>query len=112
MAAAAVLKPIPPTSLPDATSSSSLSSFPVLPPLISRLPPALLASPSTPVPTPAPSVGYTESHLPAVDEASLALHHALHKFHVIDVEHYANAPYDQAFNWSELKLPEEVVREW
>lgn len=98
-----------------------------LPPLLSRLPPALLASPeSVPIPiTPLKAdftndgiteskfeVGYTESHLPAIDTASLALHYALYKFRVLDLEHYATAPYEQAFNWKEIQLPLELEREW
>jgi hypothetical protein len=113
-----------------------------LPPLLSRLPVALLASPHKP-PTPVSSllltpagtstsesaddavasganytksdrgsVGYTESHLPAIDEASVALHYALYNFKVLDLQHYATSPYEQAFNWDDLKLPLELEREW
>jgi hypothetical protein len=58
------------------------------------------------------SVGYTESHLPAIDTASLALHYALYNFKVLDLERYATAPYEEAFNWSEIHLPLELAREW
>lgn len=148
---------------PPASSSSSSSSFKLsftpqsLPPLLSRLPPALLASAeSLPIPiTPLVpegkftygdteaipssissiisktssasssssssaysntssnvSVGYTESHLPAIDTASLALHYALYNFRVLDSERYATSQYEEAFNWSEIHLPLELAREW
>lgn len=137
---------IPPTNYSPATldypvetplvSPSTLVKWQKLPPLLSRLPPALLASPeSLPIPfTPlalssklstsastsvqkidsheTPSIGYTVSHLPAIDEASLALHYALYDFRVTDLKHYATAPYEQAFNWADLRLPLELEREW
>lgn len=123
---------------PTTISPSTLLQWRSLPPLLSRLPPALLASPSS-TPTPiAPlqstsactstshstlnereqfnpedtKVGYTLSHLPAIDEASLALHYALYKFRVLDLEHYATAAYEKAFNWKEIQLPVELEREW
>ena len=88
-----------------------------LPPLLSRLPTALLASPSSP-PTPVSAstaalpVGYTQSHLPSIDPSSLALHYALYKFQVTNLEKYARLPYEEAFNWKDLLLPEELEREW
>lgn len=126
---------------PNIVSPSTSPQWQSLPPLLSRLPPALLASPSS-IPTPiAPlqststtlihtyqdnksnesgqvaseedlEVGYTLSHLPAIDEASLALHYALYKFRVLDLEHYATAPYERAFNWQDIHLPLELEREW
>ena len=53
----------------------------------------------------------TETHLPDIDPASLLLHKALHKFHPVTDE-YAETPYEEAFNWSELELPEDAEREW
>ena len=120
-------------------SSPMKAKFQSLPPLLSRLPPALLASPSTsPIPIaplstissiaststlqssavgqqdskPSSAIGYTESHLPDIDQVSLALHYALYKFKVLDLEHYATALYESAFNWNELILPVEMKREW
>ncbi|KAL9110286.1 MAG: hypothetical protein Q9227_005193 [Pyrenula ochraceoflavens] len=85
-----------------------------LPPLLSRLPQALLASASE-LPSPAPglpsAVGYTTSRLPSIDPASVALHKALLNFHAV-TSNYATSPYQDAFNWSELELPLEVEREW
>ncbi|EKM54270.1 uncharacterized protein PHACADRAFT_258014 [Phanerochaete carnosa HHB-10118-sp] len=53
----------------------------------------------------------TETHLPDIDSVSLSLHKALHKFHPVTDE-YAETPYEEAFNWSELELPENAEREW
>jgi len=53
----------------------------------------------------------TETRLPDIDPASLSLHKALHNFRSVTPE-YASVPYDEAFNWSELKLPEDEEREW
>ena len=53
----------------------------------------------------------TETRLPDIDPASLALHKALHHFQPTTGE-YAETPYEQAFNWSELQLPLESEREW
>jgi hypothetical protein len=85
------------------------------PPLLSRLPAALLACPDS-APTPIVDasklqIGWTESHLPEIDEASLALHYALYQFRAVDSS-YATLPYTDAFNWSEILLPAEVEREW
>lgn len=88
-----------------------------LPPLLSRLPTALLATPTFP-PTPVSAlaapllVGYTQSHLPSIDPTSLALHYALYWFRVTDLENYARLAYEDAFNWNDLLLPEELEREW
>ncbi|PPQ98622.1 hypothetical protein CVT24_003955 [Panaeolus cyanescens] len=53
----------------------------------------------------------TETRLPDIDPASLSLHKALHHFRPLDAN-YADTPYDQAFNWSDLLLPESEEREW
>lgn len=53
----------------------------------------------------------TETRLPDIDPASLSLHKALHKFRPL-TEIYAGTPYEEAFNWSELSLPEDEEREW
>ena len=56
-------------------------------------------------------VATTESRLPTIDPASLLLHHALHDFKPLD-DKYASKPLEDAFNWSEFSLPEDVEREW
>lgn len=53
----------------------------------------------------------TETRLPDIDPASLSLHKALHKFQPLTAK-YAETPYEEAFNWSELSLPDEEEREW
>lgn len=53
----------------------------------------------------------TETHLPDIDPASLYLHKALHYFRPVTTE-YAETPYEAAFNWDELRLPDEAEREW
>ncbi|KAG2043417.1 hypothetical protein BDR03DRAFT_941337 [Suillus americanus] len=53
----------------------------------------------------------SETHLPDIDPASLSLHKALHNFHPA-TPYYAEVPYDEAFNWTELELPEDEEREW
>ena len=102
---------------PSSSQCQAVPAFPNLPPLLSRLPTALLAGPSIP-PTPVSAssshlpVGYTASRLPSIDSTSLALHYALHNLRVKDLEHYAKLSYDSAFNWEELLLPVELEREW
>lgn len=87
-----------------------------LPPLLSSLPVGVghaqhpttspaFSSPSVPRPL------STESRLPSIDPASLALHRALHHFRPT-TEEYAKTPYSEAFNWDELELPLEEEREW
>ncbi|KAK4054697.1 hypothetical protein OIO90_003509 [Microbotryomycetes sp. JL221] len=49
--------------------------------------------------------------MPEVDNASIALHRALHLFRPLS-DNYAHAPYENAFNWHELRLPAELEREW
>jgi hypothetical protein len=41
----------------------------------------------------------------------LSLHKALHHFKPSSPD-YAITAYDQAFNWSELRLPKDEEREW
>lgn len=87
-----------------------------LPPLLSSLPVGVghaqhpttspaFSSPSVPRPL------STESRLPSIDPASLALHRALHHFRPT-TEEYAKTPYPEAFNWNELELPLDEEREW
>ncbi|GAA94171.1 uncharacterized protein L969DRAFT_93552 [Mixia osmundae IAM 14324] len=57
------------------------------------------------------SWAYTDSTLPSIDEASIALHHALRQLKPLS-PHYARMPYDKAFNWSELVLDAELEHEW
>ncbi|KAJ7262185.1 hypothetical protein B0H12DRAFT_1231234 [Mycena haematopus] len=78
-----------------------------LPPLLSSLPAAF---PSTPFPSENSPV-VTQTRLPDIDPVSLSLHKALHYFQPSD-EHYARHPYDEAFNWDQLVLPEQEEREW
>ncbi|KAH7888832.1 hypothetical protein F5I97DRAFT_1803521 [Phlebopus sp. FC_14] len=78
-----------------------------LPPLLSSLPRGLRA-PDVPADRP-PLV--TETHLPDIDPVSLSLHKALHHFHPVS-DNYADLPYAEAFNWSELALPIDEEREW
>ena len=78
-----------------------------LPPLLSSLPerfPSLTVQPQN-----RPLV--TETRLPDIDPVSLSLHKALHHFKPITAD-YADTPYADAFNWSELVLPEDEEREW
>ncbi|KAI0032250.1 hypothetical protein K488DRAFT_13806, partial [Vararia minispora EC-137] len=56
-------------------------------------------------------VVHTATRLPDIDPTSLSLHKALHSFSPA-TEHYASAPYAEAFNWDELELPEDEEREW
>lgn len=94
--------------------SRQITSFPsYTPPLLSRLPTTLLATPySQPqLAFDEKAVGYTISELPSIDPASLALHYALYRFRAIS-DAYATLPYHQAFNWQDITLPEEIQREW
>ncbi|KAF9000858.1 Carboxylesterase family-domain-containing protein [Cyathus striatus] len=52
-----------------------------------------------------------QTRLPDIDPASLSMHKALHLFKPI-TENYAGAPYQDAFNWPELTLPEDEERDW
>lgn len=91
--------------------SSSLTEpdYPILylPPLISSLPAHI---PTAPIAAEHPPV-ITETRLPDIDPASLSLHKALHHFKPLNSD-YASTPYAEAFNWSELVLPEDDEREW
>ncbi|KAJ6499311.1 hypothetical protein C8R45DRAFT_1127055 [Mycena sanguinolenta] len=78
------------------------------------LPPLLSSLPDTFPPAPVPfgnSPVVTQTRLPDIDPVSLSLHKALHYFRPKD-EYYARHPYDEAFNWNELILPEKEEREW
>lgn len=77
-----------------------------LPPLLSSLPPQY---PHIELPKDWPPLK-TETRLPKIDPASLSLHRALHHFK--PRPQYAALPYAKAFNWEDLKLPEEEEREW
>lgn len=83
------------------------------PPLLSRLPFSLhtMTKPPSTLGTNGSTVGYTDSHLPDIDEASLALHYALYAFHAVS-DQYANLPYTEAFSWGDLVLPLDIEREW
>ncbi|TFY78482.1 hypothetical protein EWM64_g5532, partial [Hericium alpestre] len=101
-----------PHKLPSFDSTSLTSpSQPILylPPLLSSLPPKYPPHVHAPSSTRAPKT--TQTHLPDIDPASLALHKALHNFGPV-TERYAHAPYAEAFNWDELELPEDEEREW
>jgi hypothetical protein len=78
-----------------------------LPPLLSSLPERF---PSEALPLQNPPL-VTETRLPDIDPASLSLHKALHHFKPLNSS-YASTDYGEAFNWSELTLPEDEEREW
>ncbi|KAJ7188275.1 hypothetical protein C8R46DRAFT_1171429 [Mycena filopes] len=78
-----------------------------LPPLLSSLPASFASSPIPPKNPPL----VTQTRLPDIDPASLSLHKALHHFKPYSAD-YANTPYDEAFNWDQLRLPENEEREW
>ncbi|KAH8119495.1 hypothetical protein DFH11DRAFT_449690 [Phellopilus nigrolimitatus] len=92
-----------------------------LPPLISALPssstavdpahPAALQQDQYPGRASPPAVLTTATRLPEIDPVSLSLHRALHYFQPLS-EKYAATPYGEAFNWGELRLPEDEEREW
>ncbi|KAA1471666.1 hypothetical protein DENSPDRAFT_758258, partial [Dentipellis sp. KUC8613] len=101
-----------PHKLPNFTSSSLTSPrAPILylPPLLSSLPPQYPRHSHVPSSTRTPKT--TDTRLPDIDPASLALHKALHNFSPA-TDDYANTAYADAFNWNELELPEEEEREW
>ncbi|KAG2015510.1 hypothetical protein CC2G_008778 [Coprinopsis cinerea AmutBmut pab1-1] len=79
-----------------------------LPPLLSSLPERV---PALNIETEDDGPMVTATRLPDIDPASLSLHKALHHFRPVTTE-YAEVPYDQAFNWSHLELPEDEEREW
>ncbi|KAK4054178.1 hypothetical protein OIV83_001204 [Microbotryomycetes sp. JL201] len=95
------------TELPDLRRTPSAELL-YLPPLLSLLP--FQAEPSIEG-SGAVKVGYTLSRLPDVDNASIALHRALHELKPL-TSNYAHEPYEEAFNWNELRLPAEFEREW
>ena len=77
-------------------------------PLLSSLPPGYTLPAE---PTGAYRPLKTETHPPDLDHASLHLHKALRHFQPVPAE-YAETPYEHAFNWDELRLPEDAEREW
>ncbi|KAG1752924.1 hypothetical protein EDB19DRAFT_1627697 [Suillus lakei] len=79
-----------------------------LPPLLSSLPHELGVIPHTSLEQ---QPMLSETRLPDIDPVSLSLHKALHHFHPA-TPHYAEVPYEEAFNWTELELPEDEEREW
>lgn len=79
-----------------------------LPPLLSSLPPGY-SQPPQPASSFRPLT--TDTRLPDIDPASLLLHKALHNFQPATPE-YSVTPYEDAFNWKELVLPEDTEREW
>jgi hypothetical protein len=99
-----ISRPAPPPSL---KVSSPSESFDYPPPLLSLLPHPLESSPVAST----SHVAYTTNRLPAIDEASIELHNALHAFAPSGVD-YAAKEYGEAFNWGELRLGTEVKREW
>lgn len=94
-----------PHSLP-VFSESEPSRSPILylPPLLSSLPDTFPRRELQLSPVCQPLA--TEARLPDIDPASVNLHHALHYFRPLDDQYAAN-PYEEAFNWDELNLPEE-----
>ena len=93
----------------------SVSPILYLPPMLSSLPEGV-THPGYPLSSPASTPGApgprsTESRLPTIDPASLALHCALHAFRPASGE-YSKLPYPEAFNWDELELPADEEREW
>ena len=82
-----------------------------LPPLLSSLPERYLIESQTYSQNPQFPPLSTETRLPDIDPVSLSLHKALHHFKPT-TSSYADIPYEEAFNWSELKLPKEEEREW
>ncbi|TFK44676.1 hypothetical protein BDQ12DRAFT_661373 [Crucibulum laeve] len=78
-----------------------------LPPLLSSLPEQFTAAELPPRYPPLT----TETRLPDIDPASLSLHKALHHFKPLS-PYYADHAYGEAFNWSQLVLPEDEEREW
>ncbi len=92
----------------DTTLTSSTDPIFYLPPLLSSLPEGY----SHPTEAIAPyNTLHTDSRLPEIDPLSLALHRSLHGFSPITPE-YAVTPYDKAFNWDKIRLPEEAAGEW
>ncbi|SCV69828.1 BQ2448_1222 [Microbotryum intermedium] len=97
-----------PTECPDLRRTPSAELL-YLPPLLSLLPRLTEQTALSDVTN--TRVGYTRSHLPSIDEASIALHHALHALQP-KTDRYAYEPYDEAFNSDDVKLPVHLEREW
>ncbi|KAG1870194.1 hypothetical protein DFJ58DRAFT_765101 [Suillus subalutaceus] len=53
----------------------------------------------------------SDTRLPDIDPALLSLHKALHHFRPA-TPYYAEVPYDEAFNWTELEPSENEERDW
>jgi len=106
-AAAAAIRD--PHDLPE-FSTQNVPAAPILylPPLLSKLPDGLAHSP---IPSPENPPLSTDTRLPNIDPVSLSLHKALHHFSPRSPE-YSSTPYAEAFNWSDLQLPEHEEREW
>lgn len=76
------------------------------------LPPLLSSLPANAPPHPGqPAELTTSTRLPDIDPVSLSLHRALHSFRPKDAR-YASVPYEEAFNWDDLRLPEDEERDW
>lgn len=75
--------------------------------------PPLLTLPLEALCLPEPTSSYQPytTYLPDLSAVTLALHKALHQFRPL-TENYAETPFDEAFNWEELYLPEDAEREW
>jgi hypothetical protein len=71
----------------------------------------IASSSSSPSLIDVPKVLTTETRLPYIDPVSLSLHRALHYFRPLN-DKYASRAYGEAFNWDELRLPEDEEREW
>lgn len=99
-----------PHNVPDFGSHSRFDS-PVLylPPLLSSLPERYSVA-EVPLNFSFPPV-ITGTRLPDIDPVSLSLHKVLHHFKPSS-PNYASTAYEQAFNWSELRLPKDEEREW
>ncbi|PCH43857.1 hypothetical protein WOLCODRAFT_104321 [Wolfiporia cocos MD-104 SS10] len=83
-----------------------------LPPILSTLPIGLIHNPPPTLPPSKDAVPlYTDSCLPTIDNASMALHRALYNFRPITPK-YAAVPYPEAFNWNEFELPDSIEHEW
>jgi len=99
--------------LPHTSSAKSIPSDPVLylPPLLSPLPTNIRHAPTLSTTGKSHAELEFATRLPDIDPASLSLHQILHGFRPLNSD-YSITPYNLAFNWSEITLPEEVEREW
>ena len=99
--------------LPHTSSTNLIPSDPVLylPPLLSPLPTNIRHAPNLSTKGKSHAELEFATRLPDIDPASLALHQTLHGFRPRTPQ-YSSTPYDLAFNWSDISLPEDVEREW